>query len=229
MNNQSKKLEIRGLNSDQVWDYENGYHWFSHPSRMGKMFAHYELYKQIVDIPGHVIEFGVYKAASLIRWLTLREMFESEFSRKIIAFDAFGKFPVANVDLAADLHFINRFEDAGGDGLSFKECNLILEYKKFQNYSLVEGNIFDTLPGFLSSNPELKIALLHLDMDVKEPTAFALDMLYERVVPGGLIVVDDYNAVKGATDAIDEFMSGKGLQLMKMSYYNVPTYIQKPL
>ena len=109
MDSKSKNLEIRGLNSDQVWDYENAYHWFSHPSRIGKMFAHYEIYKKIVDIPGHVVELGVYKAASMIRWLTLREILESQFSRKVIGFDSFGKFPVANLDLQDDLNFINKF------------------------------------------------------------------------------------------------------------------------
>jgi hypothetical protein len=223
-------LELRGLTSAHAWDYENGFHWFSHPSRMAKMFAHYELYKSIVDLPGHVIELGVYKAASLIRWLTLREIFESDYSRKIFGFDAFGKFPVIDVANSADLRFINQFEGAGGEGLSADECNEILEKKRFENCVLIQGNIFDTIPLFLAEHPELKIALLHLDMDVHEPTAYALDMLFDRVVPGGLIVVDDYNAVAGATRAIDEFLSrktGGDLAIRKLPYYSVPAFIRK--
>jgi hypothetical protein len=165
----------------------------------------------------------------MIRWITLREILESEFSRKIFGFDAFGKFPVTDIGHPADLNFINEFESAGGEGLELKECKAILEYKRFQNAFLIEGNIFDTLPGFLSDHPELRIALLHLDLDVKEPTAYTLDMLYERVVAGGLIVIDDYNAVPGATMAIDEFLAKKGnekLTVNKLGYYNVPAYIK---
>ena len=221
-------IEVRGMNSSEVWDYENGYYWFAHSSRMGKLFAHYELYKKIQNLPGHIVEFGVYKAASLIRWLTMRELLENQFSRRVIGFDAFGKFPTKQVSLHDDLNFIDSFEDAGGDGLSVDESQLILDSKGFLNYSLVQGNIFDTLPSFLASNPELRVALLHLDMDVMEPTAFAIQSLYDRVVPGGIIVIDDYNSVKGATLAIDEFILGKGLMLSKLSYYNVPAFIQKP-
>ena len=231
MSDKSEMIEIRGLRSGQAWDYENGFHWFSHPSRIAKMFAHYELYKKIANIPGHVLEFGVYKAASMIRWLTLRGILESDFSRKVYGFDAFGKFPVADVAHPADLSFIREFEGAGGEGLSANECNLIFQQKKFQNFSLIEGNVFDTLPSFRSDHPELRSAWLHLDMDVKEPTAYVLDMLYERVVSGGLIVVDDYNAVSGATLAIDEFLSkagNNGIAINKLPYYNVPAYLKKP-
>ena len=48
-------------------------------------------------------------------------------------------------------------------------------------------------------------------MDVKEPTDFALEKLYERVVPGGLIVFDDYNSVAGETISVDNFLKQKNL------------------
>ena len=69
--------------------------------------------------------------------------------------------------------------------------------------------------------------MLHLDMDVKEPTSFALDLLYERIVPGGVIVVDDYNAVEGATQAVDDFLQKTGLKIEKDPFYVLPSYIRK--
>ena len=84
---------IRGLNPNDVWDYENGFYWFSHRSRVNKFIAHYELYKTILDLPGDVLELGVYKSASLIRFATFRDLLENDFSRKIVGFDAFGTFP----------------------------------------------------------------------------------------------------------------------------------------
>ena len=74
------------------WDYELGYWWFSDVSRFGKVLSHVELYKRIIDLPGTIAEFGVYKANSLIRWLSLREILETSSTRKIIGFDAFGSF-----------------------------------------------------------------------------------------------------------------------------------------
>jgi hypothetical protein len=44
-------------------------------------------------LPGNIIECGVFKGASLIRFATFRYILEAPFSRKIIEFDTFGKFP----------------------------------------------------------------------------------------------------------------------------------------
>jgi uncharacterized protein YndB with AHSA1/START domain len=64
-------------------------------------------------------------------------------------------------------------------------------------------------------------------MDVKEPTQFALECLYERVVPNGLIVFDDYAAVAGETESVDRFLSQRNLQLEKLSHYQVPSLVRK--
>ena len=222
-------LTTRGLESDRAWDYENGFYWFSHPSRINKMLAHFDLYKSIIGIPGHIFELGVFKGTSLIRLATFRAILESEYSRKIVGFDAFGKFPVDKLSLSEDIDLIKHFESIGGDGLSVDELGEIMQKKCFQNINLIKGNVFETVPKYLKENPETRIAFLHLDMDVKEPTAFALEELYSRVVPGGVIVFDDYNAVKGETDAVDEFLAQKKLRIEKLSYYNIPSFIRKPV
>jgi hypothetical protein len=85
--------QLFGFDTDQEWDYENGFYLTSHVTRLPKMLAHYELYTSIIDLPGHVVECGVFKAASFIRFATFREILESPHSRKLIGFDAFGKFP----------------------------------------------------------------------------------------------------------------------------------------
>lgn len=222
-----KETTIRGLSSAQLWNYENAFYWFSHPTRLGKMLAHYEIYKSITGIPGHVVELGVYKGASLMRLATFRHLLENDFSRKIIGFDAFGKFPTDQVSLTADHKFIERFEREGGEGLSVEELYSAIEIKGLKNIDLVKGNVFTTIPDYLNKNAEVRISFLHLDLDVKEPTEFALEMLYPRVVPGGVIVFDDYNAVAGATEAADAFVEKHGLKLEKLPYYNVPAFVRR--
>ena len=127
--------EIFGFDFRKPFEYENGFYLTSLSSRIAKSIAHYELYKKIVDLPGEVIECGVFKGTSLIRFATYREILESQFSRKIIGFDAFGKFP-DNVSLETDKEFIKNFETDAGDGISKDELENILEYKKFRNYSV---------------------------------------------------------------------------------------------
>ena len=86
--------DIMGYDVTKPFEYENGFHLTSSPSRMGKMLAHYELYKKVIDLPGHVFEFGVHKGNSLIRFATFRELLESTHSRKssaLIPLTAFQK------------------------------------------------------------------------------------------------------------------------------------------
>ncbi|MEP3427581.1 MAG: TylF/MycF/NovP-related O-methyltransferase [Roseibium sp.] len=192
------------------------------------MLAHYELYKSIVTLPGHIFELGVYKGASLIRLATFRDALENDYSRKIVGFDAFGEFPRKGLSVEDDQQFIDRFEGAGGHGLSNGELQDLLNNKGFENFELIKGNVFDTLPKYLEQHPETRLAFLHLDMDVKEPTDFALNSLYDRVVPGGLIVFDDYNSVAGETLSVDNFIKEHSLKIEKLPFYNVPAFVRKP-
>lgn len=55
-------------------------------------------------------------------------------------------------------------------------------------------------------------------MVVYDPTKAALQLLWERLVKGAVVVVDDYNSVGGATRAIDAFISDKDIKLQKLSW-----------
>jgi hypothetical protein len=220
---------VRGLGADEVWNYENGFYWFADNTRLGKLLAHYELYKRILGLAGDVFELGVYKATSLIRFASFRMLLENNASRRIVAFDAFGAFPSERVAGASDLAFIARFEAAGGTGLSRGEVDALLKRKLLaENVELIEGDVRLTLTRYLETRPAARIALLHLDVDVYEPTKFALETLWSRVVPGGLVVIDDYNAVEGATRAVDEFAATTRVgSIEKLSCSHVPAFIVK--
>ena len=220
-------MKIKKLNADQVWDFENGFHWFSDPSRLNKILAHYELYKKIINIPGDVFEFGVFKGGSLIRFLTFRNMLESNTSRKIVGFDTFGEFPNINVSNKNDKEFISTHTKVAGDSLSKEEMTEIINFKKFDNVELIKGNIFETLEIYLKKNRHTKLSLLHMDLDVFEPTEFALNLLYERVARGGIIIFDDYPYIEGAMKAVDTFLSKYDLKIQKLPFYKIPSFIIK--
>lgn len=212
--------------ADDAYDAENTFYLRSHPARLAKLIAHYELYRMITALPGAVVELGVYKGASLVRLATFRGLLENAHSRPIIGFDAFGPFPRDTVAGEADRAFIDRFEDAGGAGIAKADLAAILADKGFANVDLVEGNIFDTLPLFLSDHPAQKIAFLHLDMDVYEPTALALEHLLPRMVRGGIVVFDDYTMVEGATRAADEVCRAHDLTMEKLPHYAIPAFFR---
>src|SRR5690606_29764873 len=149
----------------------------------------------ILDLPGDILEFGVYKGTSLVRLLSFRNLLESENSRKVFGFDIFGKFP-DTLELESDREFVQRFENAGGYGISKSELEFHLKNKGLGNYELIEGDIMETVPGYLANNPSKKIALLHIDVDVYEPTKMILENLWDKVVKGGIVMLDDYGTVE---------------------------------
>jgi hypothetical protein len=218
-------MELFGFDVDKEWDYENGYYLTSHITRLPKALAQYELYKSIINLPGQVVECGVYKGASLIRFATFREILENPYSRKIIGFDMFGKFP--EQDNENDAKFVKRFEGFSGIGISRQELEAVFAHKSFDNYELIKGRIESTVPQYVADHPELKIALLHVDVDVYNPSLVILEHLYDLVVEGGLIVFDDYATVAGETRAIDEFFAERKVRIEKLPISHIPAFIRK--
>lgn len=209
------------------WDFENGFYLTCESSRIGKLLNHLEIYKKIIGLPGDILEFGVYKGQSMVRLLTFRNLFESEFSKKVIGFDIFGKFP-DELQLDSDKEFVESFENAGGYGISKEELEMHLNNKGFSNYSLIKGNIIHTIPEFLSQNLPLKISLLHIDVDVYEPTKVILENFWDKIIKDGILMLDDYGTIEGETKAVDEFFAGQNIQIHKPMFNDIPSYVIKP-
>ena len=51
----------------KAFEYENNFYLSCDNSRIAKLLAHYELYKMVVNIPGAIVECGVFKGTSLTR------------------------------------------------------------------------------------------------------------------------------------------------------------------
>lgn len=74
----------------------------------------------------------------------------------------------------------------------------------------VKGKVEDTIPQTIPQ----KIALLRLDTDFYESTAHELKHLFPLLVPGGVIIIDDYGHWEGARKAVDEYIADNKLQLL---------------
>ena len=85
----------------------------------------------------------------------------------------------------------------------------------------------ETLPIYLKKKKKIKIALLHIDLDTYEPTEYVLNSLYKFIVKKGVILLDDYKHIRGATLAINKFLKLKKLQIKKVSKKGRPYYIEK--
>jgi Macrocin-O-methyltransferase (TylF) len=76
--------------------------------------------------------------------------------------------------------------------------------------SLVQGWFQDTLPA--TKERIGPIALLRIDGDWYESTICCLDNLYDLVVPGGSIIIDDYGVCFGCKKAVHEFFAKRNIR-----------------
>tara|TARA_Y100000748_G_C15402606_1_gene452100 strand:+ start:108 stop:779 length:672 start_codon:yes stop_codon:yes gene_type:complete len=208
------------------WDFENSFYLTCDNNRISDTISHLELYKMILDIPGDVLEFGVFKGGSLIKFLSFREYYEHHESRKITGFDIFGKFP-DNSKIEDDNIFAHEHDTGGGYGISKYDLNNYLKKKGFKNYDLIKGDINNTLPKFLNKYPEKRYSLVHIDVDVYEPTKTILHNIWNKIVKGGILILDDYGTVEGETVAVDEFFAPKKIEVKKLPFKYKPSYIIK--
>ncbi len=219
-------MDFYGFDTDLCWVYENGFFLTSDTSRVGKILAHFELYKMTMDLPGHIVECGVFKGMSLIRFATYRDLCENTMSKKVMGFDAFGDFP--QPELEKDRSFVNGWEAGAGKGISLEELHNVFQYKKIDNVELIKGDINQTVPFYIRENPQFKISLLHIDTDVYEPAVTVLNSFYDHIVKGGVIILDDYGTEYGGTRAVDEFFSDKNVLIRKLPLsHSSPAYVIK--
>jgi O-methyltransferase len=56
-----------------------------------------------------------------------------------------------------------------------------------------------------------RLVFAHVDVDIHDPTFASFDYFYDLLVPGGVIVCDDYGFTpcRGAKQAVDEFMADR--------------------
>jgi hypothetical protein len=209
------------------FDYENGFYATAEPRRLSKFISHLELFKQTSHLRGEIVELGVFKGNSLFRWIKFRDLLENTYSRQVIAFDIFGKFPQTEYkdDIKERQLFID--ETQGGFSIDYDELIDLLQKQNLQkNVEVIPGDILNTLPDYLCSNPQLKISLLHLDVDLYEATSLGLKKLFNHVVKGGIIIFDDYGDFAGANQAIDDFFDHK-VEIKRLPYSNAISYLVK--
>jgi len=213
----------------KVWDYENNFYLSCDISRVSKILAHYELFKMINGLPGAIVECGVFKGTGLIKFATFRELFGGPFSRKIIGFDMFGKFPETNYEEDKKYRdYLIGAEGAGDQSISKEQLFEILHNKGIEkNIELVEGDIIKTVPEYIKKNPHLKLSLVNLDTDIYEPAVTILEYLWPQIVKGGVLVLDDYATFPGETKAVDEYFKEKNVKIQKFSFAKTPCYIIK--
>lgn len=174
-------------------------------------------------IEGSIVECGVWKGGSMMA-VAKSLMALDDTKRDLYLFDTFeGMSPPTSVD--------KTFDGVSADGLldcskdlnkessdsvwccanlqTVKEAMLTTGYPG-QKIHFVEGKVEQTIP---MKAPQ-QISLLRLDTDWYESTRHEMEQLFPRLIPGGVIIIDDYGHWQGAKKAIDEYIKANQVTIL---------------
>ena len=163
-------------------------------------------------VPGDVVECGTARGGSAaLMALTLRHLGSR---RNLWLFDTFEGLP-APTSKDPDFELAALFTGTCLGTLD-EVRGLFERFKVADDVHFVKGLFQETLP----LAPVSQIALLHIDGDWYESVRACLDSLYDKVVPKGVIQLDDYGYWQGARKAVDEFLDERGIQapLQRLDY-----------
>jgi hypothetical protein len=161
-------------------------------------------------VPGDIVECGVWRGGSMmVIASTLHDL--GVHDRDLYLFDTFTHMPLPGEE---DVDVFGRaaaeYYDEASEAEAFRYLPLdaVKDALASTGYPtdrmhFVQGLVEDTIP---EQAPE-RIALCRLDTDWYESTAHEMEHLYPRVVPGGMVLIDDYGHFQGAKKAVDEYLA----------------------
>jgi hypothetical protein len=211
--------------NSEIWDAYNLLLLGPDVERLRKLFARYELFKMSLDVPGDIVECGVFKGSGLMLWAKLLQIFCPGSIKRVVGFDLFTKFAESSNDFEAQ-QVESFLAETNFDGTSIEKLNGKLKDAHIPDtaYELVQGDICTTAASYVAAYPGFRISLLHLDLDLEVGTLAALKAFWPRVVSGGVVIFDEY-AVPRWTEshAVDQFFADKQVTLRALSFARTPT------
>ena len=125
-------IKLPKLDEQSMFDYETYFHLTMNEERLGKFLVHYEAMKIAKNIPGEVVECGVFKGTSFMRFALLRNLLGGERSTRLLAFDTFSNnYPNSKFkeDKVQRKHWI---KTAGSASIGKNQLSHLFKKKKFQ-------------------------------------------------------------------------------------------------
>lgn len=153
------------------------------------------------NLQGNMAEVGVYLGGSAYY------INKNSNGRRVYLFDTFEGIPMSG---NYDRHAIGDFSDT-----SFEAVSEI--FLSDSNVELVKGVFPESAKGVIKDDD--KFCFVHLDADQYESTKNGLYFFYDKMVKGGIILMDDYGWLPGVYLAITEFFNGKPEALVQEAYF----------
>ncbi|WP_205808112.1 TylF/MycF/NovP-related O-methyltransferase [Micromonospora sp. HNM0581] len=158
------------------------------------------------QVPGDLIETGVWRGGAVIFMRGMLRAYDDQ-DRSVWVADSFRGLPKPEAHRTEDV------EDALWTQ-PFLAVSLDQVKNNFRRYGLLDERV-QFLPGWfqdtLPTAPVERLSLIRLDGDLYDSTMVALTSLYPKLSVGGYVIVDDYHAVRGCKQAVDDFRAEYGI------------------
>lgn len=153
-------------------------------------------------IDGDIVEFGVWNGGSAA---VLASPILPHSKREVWLFDSWEGMPEPT---ELDVSCWGQQGQRGQTQSSFERAQWLLH----ERMGLDPGRVHMIKGWFEETLPERgeaieRVAVLHIDCDWYQSVRYCLEEMFDRVVPGGFIVLDDYGHWHGCRVAVDEFLA----------------------
>lgn len=181
-----------------------------------KVHTVFDLVLKTESLPGDIVELGIFRGGGT---LLIAEMLRALSSnRKVYGIDSFEGLPRPREQDVMPNGEVYYHRGMFGDGSGHGEVanagyefvqHLMRLFRVDKHVRLVEGFFEDVLPKFARQGG--RYSLVIIDPDQYKGTIDALNALYDRVLPGGYVLIDDYysKSAVGVAKAAEEFLADK--------------------
>jgi len=169
--------------------------------------------RSVQDLPGDFVECGVFKGD--MSWVVAKAANFFSQNRKFYLYDTFAGFS-PKYSSEEDFPFNPQFLDYAHKIYNIPDLfeKVKTRFKGFPNCIVIQG----ILPDILAEAAPEKIALLHLDLNSPAAETGVLEVLFDRMTAGGILIFDDYGWLEYIKQkrAADTFMSARGYPILEL-------------
>jgi hypothetical protein len=204
---------------------------FMNRQNCAKLVAQNAMMTMTKGVLGDIVEAGVYFGGGLMNWALLSAALEPyNYQCKVLGFDTFeGSVGISDVDRKnpnlkrRDGDYFAPCYDDLLESISIFDADRPLGHiKKVQ---LIKGDIRKTAPKYAAENIHLQVRILHIGMNIYEPTREALKVFLPRMPKGSIVAIDGLNhATGGCQEALAEVTGKARLPMRVFDYYPNFTY-----
>jgi hypothetical protein len=177
-----------------------------------QLVCYQKLIEMTKGVAGSIVECGVFRGMGLMAYANLLAALEPyNYPCRVIGFDTFeGDANASDVDFSeassvARTDYVYK-ADSLQHLLEVADCHdNDRPLGHLKRIFLVKGDVCDTAADFLQNNPNHATRILHLSMNLYNPTLAALESFYPQMPQGGILVVHGLGFTTGATHAIREY------------------------